>query len=577
MNVLNQLNARQHQAVEADDGPVLIVAGPGTGKTKTLTARVAYLLTDRLVKPDEIVALTFTNKAAREMRQRLGALCGGKIALPKVTTFHAIGRDILQQTGDAQPLLSESDRQEIIRVLARPTQFKSPSVHELGLLISHFKTAVSKALSEPQQTLLARYEQALRDRQMHDFDDLLVKAVELLQAGKAPRYTHVLVDEFQDTSELQYVMLRLLAGGQNIFAIGDPNQSIYAFRGAGAAMFERFRADFPGAMTIALTSNYRSRPEVVVLANAIFPGSPRLVAESKDIGTVRAVQTLNEYSEADYILAAVEQGIGGSDLLKANSEDNVREPRDYAVLYRTHRAGKVLQETFAAAGIPYQVAGEGSPYELPAIQAVIAVMRYLYEPAPAALPKLKNFSENQMRTIADSITFAEGSSVCDLAVKITLAFGLGDGQHFQQFRSMLVQFGADLGAAVRHIDSIAEQEFYDTTVNAVTLLTIHAAKGLEFGHVFVIAAEEGILPKLSSKGDGNIDEEHRLFYVAVTRAKDSLEILHTKTRAGKLASTSRFVDTLPKTLLPRTDDPNLRALEKRLKKRAAKRAQSSLF
>ncbi len=243
----------------------------------------------------------------------------------------------------------------------------------------------------------------------------------------------------------------------------------------------------------------------------------------------------------------IERGIGGSDFLKAHVDGTDRQPRDYAVLYRTHQAGKALQKAFAEAGIPYQIAGEGSPYERPEIQTILAELRT---------------SENPDKL-----------QVCDLTKQIAEARNLIT-ENLGQLFSMLVQFGADIEAALKHIDDISEQEFYDPSVNAVTLMTIHASKGLEFEHVFLIAAEEGILPKQTSE---NLDEERRLFYVAATRAKQNLDILCTKTRTSQPAKPSRFITELPEAVLPRTADPNMPALERRLRKRRQKRAQTSLF
>lgn len=576
------LNEAQRRAVLTDDGPVLIIAGPGTGKTKTLTARIAQLL-EQGIQPTDIVALTFTNKAAREMRERLVVLLGPNIVLPQIATFHALGRHILERADRLRPIVTETVRQDIFRSLAKSAAYKGISAREMSLRISRLKISCEHP-SDPDAALLAAYNQQLQNHNVQDFDDLLQESLQLLQEGTGRRYAHVLVDEFQDTSELQYRMLQALLEGRNLFAIGDPNQSIYAFRGAGAVMFTRFQADFPAATIIALTSNYRSRSEIVRLANAIFPDAPHLTAQTDAPGTVRVVQTLNEYSEAAYVLGSIEQGIGGSDLLKASGDHQVHEPRDYAVLYRTHRAALAVQKTFADSGLPYQVAGEGSPYERPEIQTVIALLRYLYhqdEPTKQAihsLPFLQRISLLQRNTLlVTCLAIDTTQSVCDMASATASMLTLPADHNVQQLASTLAQFGSgreELHKALTHLEDISGSEFYDSTVNAVTLMTIHASKGLEFGHVFLIAAEEGILPK---RANNEIDEERRLFYVAATRAKDTLEILHARVRGGKPAVPSRFVTELPRTALPCHRDPALPALEKRLRKRAVKRAQTTLL
>jgi DNA helicase-2/ATP-dependent DNA helicase PcrA len=349
-------------------------------------------------------------------------------------------------------------------------------------------------------------------------------------------------------------------------------------------MFARFRTDFADATIIALTSNYRSRPQIVTLANAVFPATPQLTAQTDEPGVVRALQTLNEYSEAAYVLHAIEQGIGGSDLLKANGDHHVREPREYAVLYRTHRAALTLQKAFADAGLPYQVVGEGSPYERPEIQAIITLLQYVYQQdgstkqAVIGLPLLRRTSLLQRNALlVKCLTIDTNQSVCDMVHTITSLLTLSSGDNLQQLSSTLAQFGDgrdELGRALAYLEDISRDEFYDSTVNAVTLMTIHASKGLEFGHVFLIAAEEGTLPKLTNSEP---EEEQRLFYVAATRAKDSLEILHAKVRGGKSVVPSRFITELSQTILPHSADPALPALEKRLKRRAAERAQGTLF
>ncbi len=582
----------QRRAVEAGKGPVLIVAGPGTGKTKTLTARIAFLLGSGQATPDEIVALTFTTKAATEMRERLAKLVSTSTKLPTIATFHALGQRLLAAGGHAQPMANEQQRSEIIRALPRPAAFKGTSARDLGLMISNAKTTLhGEPADKATRQLLADYQAALRAQHLHDFDDLLVKTYQFLQANQAvrPSYKFVLVDEFQDTSELQYELLQLLANragkaraAPNIFAIGDPNQSIYAFRGAGAGMFTRLRADFPAVTTVELTNNYRSRPQIVAVANAVFPESPQLVAQTTSAGTAHTIQTLNEYSEAAYILNEVETGIGGSDMLKAHGGQQVREPRDYAVLYRTHHAGRALQKVFAGAGVPFQIAGEGSPYERPEIQAAVATLRFLLNTDEAAPPKLKKLSPTQVKSVLEGIEITDQKAVSELAVDIATALDLHD-DYLPQFYGMLVQFGAGqsgLAAALEHIEVLTESAFYDPTVNAVALLTIHASKGLEFEHVFLIGAEEGILPKITkSAKTAAVDfaEEKRLFYVAATRAKQTLTVLHTKVRGGQPARPSRFIQDLSPQILPRALDPAMPALEKRLRKNQQKRAQTSLF
>ncbi|HSX07268.1 MAG TPA: ATP-dependent helicase [Candidatus Saccharimonadales bacterium] len=581
MGALDGLNEQQNRAATLDAPALLIVAGPGTGKTKTLTARIVHLLETGQARAEEIVALTFTNKAAREMQERVRGSLPAAATVPAISTFHALGQRLLERHGQTGTLITEQQRAEIIRSLPRPKTGRLEA-RKLSLELSNAKTSL-RAAPEPLNSLLAAYQTALAAENLWDFDDLLLKPYELLRAGvlQPPAYCYVLVDEFQDTSELQYELLKLLAAQAATTVIGDPKQSIYSFRGAGAEMFTRFRQDFPAAETVELTVNYRSRPQIVRLANAVFPDEPQLIAHAQTAGTLHALQTLNEYSEAEYIIRAIEAGIGGSDFLRAGEsghDDAGRQPCDYAVLYRTHRAAAALQKAFDKSGLPYQIAGDGTPYARPEIQTLLALLACLQTPEVPA-PVVKNLKATQVQGLLKTINFSETTPVCDAAAELAQKFDLG-GRALQQFLGTLVQYGAGpkgLAKALTHIAEIAEQEFYDPTVNAVTLLTIHASKGLEFEHVFLLAAEEGILPKTDARAAANLDEERRLFYVAATRARAELAILHAQKRGGSLAELSRFVGEQKDEILPKTTDPSLPALQKRLKKREQKRAQTSLF
>ena len=579
MDPLQGLNQQQQYAVRTNDGPTLIIAGPGTGKTKTLTARIAFLLETQKIDPKDIVAVTFTTKAAQEMRARLQAMIGREKAQPNIATFHALGYELLRLHNKSQKIIPEPERLEIIRSIAKPQALKGVSTRELGRIISQVKTTLTSTINESYQQLLDAYNAELQIREVLDFDDLVARAYDLLRSTKQFQPTYLLVDEFQDTSELQYEFLKLLCPSGNIYAIGDPNQSIYAFRGAGAMMFTKLRTDFPAIQEITLTTNYRSMPQIIRLANTIFPDSPQLQPHTQSTGTVQALQTLNEYSEAAYIINEIEKGIGGSDMLKASGDQDVRQLREYAVLYRTHRAARILQRAFAESGIPYQVAGEGSPYEHPVIQTVIACLQYLYDPKGSPLPTVKNCKALQVKLLLEKITITDDTKVYDAVTRITDSFSIENSKELQQLSATFVQFGSGkhgLKQTLEHIRDISQSEFYDPTIDAVTLLTIHSSKGLEFRHVFLCAANEGVLPKETERTK-NIDEERRLFYVAVTRAKENLDIIYTKNREHTPVAPSRFLTVLSPDILPQASDPAMDALEKRLQKRRQKSAQISLF
>lgn len=570
MPVPENLNNEQQQAVKTGDGPVVIIAGPGTGKTRTLTARIEYLVEAGKAKPSEILALTFTKKSAEEMRSRVAANTEQK---PQITTFHALCHELL---GDNQtPFITHTQRLQIIKSLPRMQEFAGLSTREIGLIISRAKNLPNIDDSRTSK-LVQAYNSALIDRGLRDFDDLLLEAYKQLGSNEGTRkniqdrYKYILVDEFQDTNRLQYEILKLLLGHDNIFVIGDPNQSIYGFRGARTTIFAGFKRDFPSAQKITLRVNYRSVPEVVKLSNAIFKTSEPLEANTKTQGQVQAVQVLNEYSEANWVLQQIQNAIGGGDLMRAVSDDertNHKRLNDFAILYRSRSCAITLQKAIDESGLPYQIVGDGSPYEKPEVQTAISLLKSL---ATGEAHGIKGLSKNLIHSLLTGIDKTLPPS--DIISTIAAKFDLNQTQQLTQLANTLVRFDS-LPSAVKYLDSIAEQQFYDSQADVITLLTIHAAKGLEFPHVFLIGAEQDILPHKRS----DIAEERRLFFVATTRARQNLDILHAKTRSGKPAMPSRFITEVPDTVLPKITDDNLATDQRRAHKRKLKRSQQALF
>lgn len=579
MEVLKELNDQQRQAAEAGDGPMLIVAGPGTGKTKTLTARIAHLIASGRCKPSQILALTFTKKAAEEMQTRLTTLRYKDYPRNEdnpcsTMTFHALCFELLE---DDTPFATETQRLQIVKNLPRPKELKSLSARELGLAISRAKN--TPEFTDPQLIKVVRaYNKALKEQNLRDFDDLLQDTYQLLKTNPQTReavqgrYLYVLVDEFQDTNRLQYEILKLMLGHRNIFVIGDPHQSIYGFRGASGTIFDEFKADFPEHQQVALTTNYRSVPEIVGLANALFDSDADLLAHSQAPGQVRAVQVLNEYSEARWVLNEIQRAIGGGDMLKAVSDDQRSQHRrlsDLAVLYRSRPAAITFQRLLAESGLPYQVVGDGSPYDQPQVQAILALLRSASQREPVTL---EGYGSAQRRLLEQELSRVDEARPGTLVERLLPILGFEPSPELQQLASVLVRF-KDTASALAYFDEIAEHGFYDPQADAITLLTIHASKGLEFPHVFVLAGEEGILP--AARGDGA--EEKRLFYVAVTRARERLEILHAKNRGGQKAEASRFITGLAPDVLKRHTDPDIENQIRHIAKRAAKNSQTTLF
>ena len=384
---------------------------------------------------------------------------------------------------------------------------------------------------------------------------MLNKLRDFLEANNTP-FEYVLVDEFQDTNPLQYQLLRLLRT-TNLFAIGDPLQSIYGFRGASSDIFRTFKQDLPDTTEVRLLTNYRSVPQVVKLAGAIFPDEPDLEANRNEQGSVAVVEALNEYGEADWIVRRIEGLIGGSTMIAGSSfhsSDKQRSFKDIAVLYRTHASGRRLQRALEKSGIPYQIAGDGSPYLLPEVQTLLEAMNH--------------------------IAGNEGTelTVYQLASKLSEQYNFELKGTLLQFVNGLVRYdNIKLADFLRHVQSIAEQQFYDPSAEAVTLMTIHASKGLEFPEVFVMALEQGILPLIRKDKPVDIKEERRLFYVAATRARDNLCFTYARNRGKEKQILSEFVVGLPEALAPRITDDAMQTQIKQIKKRAQKRSQTSLF
>lgn len=576
-----QYNTEQLSAIQAADGPMAIVAGPGTGKTRTLTARITHLIQEVRVAPEKILALTFTNKAAREMQERVAAELAGQ-QVPFIATFHALAAKICPMP-EGMTLVTDIERAAMLEVVRKETGTKLKA-RELGLIISRAKNQVEQSADAEITRLLQAFNRLMHKQNAYDYDDLLHRLHDSLKEPAFRQnlpYTHILVDEFQDTNDLQYEIIKLLLNAaDNLFVIGDPLQSIYGFRGASSWVFDRFMADFPDAAHITLSTNYRSAPQIVQAANHIFADAPQLRAHRTEPGVAQAVECLNEYGEADWILTQIERYIGGSDMMRGSQHHAANERRtfaDFAVLTRTHAAVRTIQQCLEKSGIPYQVVGEGSPYEQPHAALIIQAFGYfarLMDP-----PLVKGMTERQVKTLLDPIKpEAHTAPLTSLAAKILRALGMAGHAPARHFTNTLVHYDhLKPEAYVAHIQKIAEQEYYDPAAGAVTLLTIHAAKGLEFPVVFLAAAEEGILPLARYGNVTDADEEKRLFYVAVTRARDELFLLHAQKRRGQLAETSRFVRELPADVVPRIIDDAMIGQVKKIKRRAQKRAQSSLF
>ncbi|MCL5090547.1 MAG: ATP-dependent helicase [Patescibacteria group bacterium] len=589
---LNGLNSQQEKIVENGDGVFVVKAGPGTGKTKTLVSRIAFLLLEKKVLPKNILALTFTKKAAAEMQDRLKQLCPGD--LPKVTTFHGFGYDFLKNPGEEIKIIEEKQQKEIIEEILKSNQSKI-TVKESLLMLTKYKNSfsvparseatrqsqrgsnsttgllrpdVTSGLAMTSETLISLYQKKLEEKNLLDYDDLLIKVYNFLKDNpqKAKelqnQYHYLLVDEFQDTNPLQYQIIKeILNEDQNLFVIGDPRQAIYGFRGASSLIFDQLKTDFQKANEETLEVNYRSFSAIVETSNLLFP-SVKLKAHHSALGKVILINTLDEYAEADFVIRVIEEKIGGSDLNKAqNTEDTSARLSDFAIIYRTHNLNKILQKKLNESGLPFQVAGEGSFYEEKNVALIIETLQ----------SKKDEFGTEPL---------------CQVVEKIIKEKEILQNEAVLQLLGNLVQFNSlknGIANFLNYIEKIKAYDFYDQKCDKITLLTMHAAKGLEFKFVFILGFEQGIIPLVRKNTEKFItesteaDEEKRLFYVALTRAKEELYLLQTKARQQKATIPSPFLNLITSPLLSFKEDEAIEKIIKKFSLQKIKKRQTKLF
>lgn len=512
---MRDLNEEQKNAVLSTSPAVAVIAGPGTGKTKTLIAKIEFLLNSG-VSPSKILALTFTNRAASEMKSRLKS--SSKKSLPFVGTFHALSLHLL----DRQP--------KIITKKEQLKYFSQKQLNKISLAKNNLKHS----------DLVKKYNEKLRELDLIDYDDLLINLYHRLEALKLKLDT-VLVDEFQDTSPLQYKIMKKLHS-KNYFVIGDPKQSIYSFRATQSKVFKIFEKDFKAEVNI-LTKNYRSSQKIVDTFESLFPESSKLKTDNLASCEVFLLETPSEFSEADWITQNIKLKAGGIDLRDAS--DALSNYSDFAVIYRTHRFKETIEKRFRDLALPYQVVGGGSIFEDEEIQNVIEMLKAYRDKEVGLIDQINKISEN--------LEIANDKR--------------------QDLKSVVHRFGNDkfsINNLLDYVDSLKQKEYYDSDINCVTLLTMHASKGLEFEHVFVCGLEENIIPHRKS----DIEEEKRLLYVAMSRAKNALYLTKAISRHGVTTSPSQFLKLLN---IEKIEDERAKKKEDRIKKYKLKKAQMGLF
>ena len=512
--LLAGLDADQAWAAAATDGPLLVIAGPGSGKTRMLTHRIAHLVLERGVPASACLAVTFTRKATEELRARLAALLGERAQAVAVHSFHSLGLVILRAHGALLGLAPDvriAGEAERGRALAEALGVSESRALRLIRSVSVLKRTGDAGTAE-ENAARAALDRIGRARNWVDFDDLVLLAVELLDTRAEiaalwrGRFSHLLADEFQDVDEQQYRLLHLLAGDSgNICVIGDPDQAIYGFRGADSGCFARFGQDYPAARTLRLTRNYRSTGTIVA-ASAAFIGAGADGAIRPAGAPVALHVAATEAAEAEFVAATIEDLLGGHDLLAANRAGPGDRPlgfADCAVLYRTDAQAAALRAAFDRAGIPFS---KSTPAPL-AVHPGVAAILDLLEPAEdgtGLAPRIAPAADAARRLgEVDVAALAEARGwLAALAGSETVA---GDPARLREEAALST-----------------EADFRDARADRVSLLTMHAAKGLEFPVVFVVGMEAGVVPFARDAGAAIPAEERRLFYVAMTRAKDRL-------------------------------------------------------
>ena len=695
-SLLADLNPDQRAAVLCTDAPLVIVAGPGTGKTRTLTVRIAYLIREKGIPPEAILAITFTNKAAAEMAERLTTLLDtprpsrfgetSKVSLAgrvTIKTFHAFGALLLREHAGrlgfspAFAILTDEDRAALLRQAC--PELKQTEVDGALAEIS----AAKNRLLEPDNQELAidvpaiyrAYEAALRGSDAVDFDDLITLPVRLLEehpgvlAAVQARYRWISVDEYQDVNLAQYRLLRLLTaplptpqpppyegggdalppspdrrGGQggevNLCVIGDPDQAIYGFRGADPRYFLQFEQDYPGAVSLSLSRNYRSSQRILDAAMQVIARNPdrravQILAEFADEIKLDVYRAPTDKAEAEYVVHQIEQMVGGTSYFSIDSARVTGETPaaarsfgDFAVLYRLGAQSRPLIEAFDRSGIPYQTVGQTPLYAHKAVREVLAWLWLLGNPRSQAhleavrvtgkgwreLKELKELRElegtqggtlaemleraamagdlkaAQRERLAELVAFwrpleqARGTRPVARLVEQVAAFVAGqpggplsdaDAERLRQLALRAVPFENRLADFLEATALQSETDAYDPRADRVTLMTLHAAKGLEFPVVFIVGCEDGLLPYVRQSETPDVEEERRLFYVGLTRARQKLVLTHARTRFlfGQRMENppSRFVGDIEAAL------KEIREMEYRRAEQKPESTQLSLF
>lgn len=584
MNLLQDLNPEQQAAVKAVNGPILILAGAGSGKTRVLTCKVAYLVGTKKVDPSEILLVTFTNKAANEMKERVKKLLGEGKSEPMAGTFHSLCAKILRLDGKEIGIpprfviYDETDSRDLIKTIMKKMNIstKSFNPNAIAATISQAKNQLINSLEYPpyargffQETasqIYLAYQKELKENEALDFDDLIMETVRLFRISQDTldkyqnKWKYILVDEYQDTNHAQFELTRQLAGRhRNICVVGDFSQSIYSWRGADYRNLLHFKAEFPETVTFNLERNYRSTQKILDAAFGVISKNkshPILKLWTNRDGGERILlyEARNEQDEANFVLSQIGQ----------ISQISQMTYSDYAVLYRTNAQSRVLEEAFLHAGIAYILVGGTRFYERKEVKDVLSYLRLLHNPKDTV--SYKRVEKLGKTRLQNFFNFKFGKNITlkllDKVLEVTKYLELFDQENeedlarlenIKELRSVAQEFPT-LSEFLENVALVEKESRKTTTGGAVTLMTLHAAKGLEFPVVFMVGMEEGLFPHSRSLMDNSeMEEERRLCYVGITRAKEKLFLTYARRRlffgAHSSNMISRFVADIPEHLL----------------------------
>ncbi|HRY59820.1 MAG TPA: UvrD-helicase domain-containing protein [Patescibacteria group bacterium] len=629
--LLKELNKEQLKAVTTIDGPILILAGAGSGKTRVITYRIAYLISQG-IRPENILAVTFTNKAADEMKKRVAELLGLKdVKNLWIGTFHSICARILRReitvlgyernfsiydTYDQAQLIKDIEKElgydekslnpkaVASRISGTKNEMISPEIYQANYVNSFFEERVAE--------VYVKYQKRLKAANALDFDDLILKFIEIMdqfpqvQEKYQKIFQYILVDEYQDTNKCQYMLIKMLVGErENICVVGDPDQSIYNFRGADIRNILNFEKDHPKTKIFMLEENYRSTKNILDCAQKLIENNTqrkdkKLKTKNDGGDPVIIFQAFNEREEGEYIVSQIDQ------ILKADKKTGLN---DIVVFYRTHAQSRALEETFLNFSVPYRIIGGVGFYERKEVKDLLAYLKIINNPADfvslkrivnvpargigdvayAKIGKLQslddlsdefineldartkkslgNFSKVYLKLKEVSSRVVVSELINEVIKNIEYKEYLIDGSHegegrwenVKELLSVAKRFDGltpneSLETFLQDVSLITNADQQDYIKDSVSMMTLHSAKGLEFNYVFIVGMEEGIFPHSQSMTDfKDLEEERRLCYVGVTRAKKRIYLLYANSRMlyGGIQSNppSRFLEEMPQELL----------------------------